>query len=115
MNRLLLPRVATILPRVGNLARGRRRLASCDAAEIRSRLVADLEKLGLSNRVRNILEGNGVSTIDDLLTWNGRELLALPRFGKGCFAEVVEKLEEGGLALAVDPFAPYMCARHGDP
>ncbi len=76
--------------------------------------VASLGDLQLSNRVRRILAANGVDDLDDLTALNERQLLGLPRFGYGCLEEVAEKLAGAGLGLEDDPYAPYVCARHGE-
>ncbi len=77
--------------------------------------MADLSQLDLSRRVRNILAQNGIEDLDALLKHNERELLALPRFGWGCLNEIRSALDSAGIgSLAVDPYASYVCARHGE-
>jgi len=56
----------------------------------------------------------GLASVDDLLALNEREILLLPGIGPGTVAEIVDALADGGLALAVDPYAAYVCARHND-
>ena len=78
--------------------------------------MADLSALNLSRRVRGILERNGVTDLSSLLKLNEREVLALPGFGPGCLTELRQALVSTELGeLAVDPYASYVCARHGVP
>ena len=55
-----------------------------------------------------------IRSIDDLLALNEREVLLLPGIGPGTVDRIVAALTAGGLALAVDPYAAYVCARHSD-
>jgi Bacterial RNA polymerase, alpha chain C terminal domain len=75
--------------------------------------VASLSKLQLSRRVLGILNQNDITDADDLVALNERELLALHRFGGSSLDEVYGALDEMGLELAEDPYAPYVCAREG--
>ncbi len=74
----------------------------------------DFGGLGFSRRVLTILESNGINSMDALTALNARELLALPGLGRGALSEVRTALEQAGLALAEDPYAPYVCDRHGE-
>lgn len=69
--------------------------------------------LGLPGRLTTILDANGLSTLEALLGRNERELLALPGVGPGSLRILLHALGGRGLSLAVDPWAPYECARHG--
>jgi hypothetical protein len=74
--------------------------------------VTDLSQLGISGRVRNLLEHNGIADVEALLAKNARELLGFERFGAGSLGQVLEALKDAGVGdLAVDPYAPYVCAR----
>lgn len=75
--------------------------------------MADLDTLGLSRRIRTILANNGITDSDELTELTERELLGLSGFGPSCLTDLSEALERGGLALAEDEFAPYVCVRHG--
>lgn len=56
----------------------------------------------------------GLTSVDDVLALNERELLLLPGIGPGTVGKIVDALLAGGLELAVDPYAAYVCARHSD-
>ena len=56
--------------------------------------------LGLSVRPSNCLQRAGVKTIEDLLSYKRADLMDLRNFGVTSLAEIEEKLEEQGLALA---------------
>ena len=77
--------------------------------------MADLESLGLSRRVLTILTNNGIRDIDELTALNERQLLGFSGFGPACLTDLSEALDRGGLALADDQFAPYICVRDGRP
>jgi hypothetical protein len=77
--------------------------------------VDDLEGLGLPSRVVRILNANGIERSPELIALNERELLALPGFGPGALGTVRQALAAAGVALSVDPYGSYVCARHGDP
>jgi hypothetical protein len=55
-----------------------------------------------------------VTDVETLIQHNERELLALSGFGRGSMTDVYRGLEAAGSELAEDPFAAYVCARHGD-
>ncbi len=77
--------------------------------------MADLDDLGLGKRPLKILRGAGIEDLDALLERNERELLGLSGFGPGCLNEVKAALESAGLGeLAEDPYAAYVCSRHGE-
>ena len=72
-----------------------------------------LTDLGLSRRVLNVLDANGIATTEQLIALNDRELLGLHRFGCSALDEVRDALDDAGLELAEDPYAPYVCVREG--
>src|SRR4051794_24757179 len=77
---------------------------------LRSTLVSlpvDVASLGLSRALIGLLQANGIRTVDELCQRNARELLDLPRVGKGTLATIEAGLEAHGRQLSVDPWAPY--------
>jgi len=76
--------------------------------------MTDIRTLALPGRVLSILASNGVTTANDLTRLNARELLGLAGVGQVTLTAVRAALEEAGLELAADPYASYVCARHGD-
>lgn len=74
----------------------------------------NLSDLGIG-RVARVLEQHGITTTDDLTPLNGRELGALRGMGAKSIEAVRLALVENNLELADDPWAPYVCARHGQP
>jgi hypothetical protein len=75
--------------------------------------VPSLAKLQLSPRVQRVLEAHGIKRTSGLTGLNERELLAIRGFGGKGLAELYEALDAAGLELTPDPYAPYVCARHG--
>ncbi|MDR3638664.1 MAG: hypothetical protein P4L84_32965 [Isosphaeraceae bacterium] len=57
---------------------------------------------GATKRVLDVLRGAGIATVQDLLGWDGEELLSLYGFGPDSLACVDEGLRRYGLALAED-------------
>ena len=64
-----------------------------------------LSQIGLSERVFNLLHnrrderrspGLGLSTVEELMGYSGRNLLRLDRFGPSSLLELVDKLDEHG-------------------
>ena len=76
--------------------------------------MSDFDGLALGKRTSRVLIAAGINDIETLVEHNERELLSLPGFGRGSMGEVYEALEAAGFDLAEDPFAAYICARHGD-
>ena len=64
-----------------------------------SDLERPIEDLGLSERARNCLKRAQFNTIGDLLDQSVDELMTVPNFGQKSLDEVIEKLDERGLAL----------------
>jgi hypothetical protein len=77
-------------------------------------MMVDLGDLGLGNRTVGILGAAQIHDVAALVKHNQRELLALRGFGPSSLSEVCAALARAGLELAEDPFAAYVCARHGD-
>lgn len=63
----------------------------------------DSSKLGLSNRVSNILESNGILRLRDLLRKSYWELARYRGFGASSERELREALSRFGLRLKDDP------------
>lgn len=64
-----------------------------------SDLERPIEDLGLSERARNCLKRAQFNTIGELLDQSVDELMTVPNFGQKSLDEVIEKLDERGLAL----------------
>ncbi|WP_419921360.1 DNA-directed RNA polymerase subunit alpha [Candidatus Poriferisodalis sp.] len=64
-----------------------------------SDLEKPIEDLGLSERARNCLKRAQFNTIGELLDQSVDELMTVPNFGQKSLDEVIEKLDERGLAL----------------
>lgn len=67
--------------------------------EIPQELARSILELNLSQRAENCLERVDIKTVGELLEWNEEKLLGITNFGKNSLDEVVEKLDEIGLAL----------------
>ncbi|WP_419842655.1 DNA-directed RNA polymerase subunit alpha [Candidatus Poriferisodalis sp.] len=66
-----------------------------------------IEDLGLSERARNCLKRAQFNTIGELLDQTVDELMTVPNFGQKSLDEVIEKLDERGLALrGMSPSSP---------
>ena len=65
---------------------------------IRDRPIEDLE---LSERPSNCLKRAQVNTIGELLQKSEADLLAITNFGQKSLDEIIDKLDERGLALAL--------------
>ena len=72
-----------------------------------------LDSLGLRSTITQRLEQAGFRDVADLEAAVPRDLLAIGGFGPAALATVVEALAVEGRSLAVDPYAPYTCARDG--
>lgn len=77
------------------------RMTGGERVRLRELLDRDIDTLGFSFRVYNCLSIAKIKTIRDLVT-RETNLLWLRNFGKGSFAEVVEKLKELGLSLHME-------------
>ena len=64
-----------------------------------SDLEKPIEDLALSERARNCLKRAQFNTIGELLDQSVEELMTVPNFGQKSLDEVIEKLDERGLAL----------------
>jgi DNA-directed RNA polymerase subunit alpha len=62
-------------------------------------LETPIEDLDLSERPRNCLKRAQVNTVGELLRKSEDDLLAITNFGQKSLDEVIEKLNERGLAL----------------
>jgi DNA-directed RNA polymerase subunit alpha len=60
-----------------------------------------IEDLDLSERPRNCLKRAQVDTVGQLLEKTEDDLLAVTNFGQKSLDEVIEKLDERGLALRI--------------
>ena len=58
-----------------------------------------IEELDLSERPRNCLKRAQVNTIGELVLKSEEDLLAITNFGQKSLDEVLQKLDERGLAL----------------
>ena len=58
-----------------------------------------IEDLDLSERPRNCLKRGQVNTVGELLEKSADDLLAITNFGQKSLDEVIQKLDERGLAL----------------
>jgi DNA-directed RNA polymerase alpha subunit len=47
-----------------------------------NRSISDLEQLGVSQRLINLLESNGISKLEDLMNKKKEELISMPNFGE---------------------------------
>jgi hypothetical protein len=74
----------------------------------------DLEVLDLPRRTELILRSSGVTSVEELTALNERQLRAIRGVGARTLAAVRDALLERGFALAEDPWAAYLCARHGE-
>ncbi|MCY4030496.1 MAG: hypothetical protein OXF05_00065 [Hyphomicrobiales bacterium] len=55
-----------------------------------------LDDLKISVRLSNCLMNENISTIGDLMKYSRRRLFTIQGFGRGCFSEVIQLLEEVG-------------------
>lgn len=62
----------------------------------------NVQGMGLSKKVENILIENGIVIINDLARLTEMELLRLPDFGRKGLEEVIKFLEKNGLILGID-------------
>ena len=71
-------------------------------------LETPISKCGFSHRTERLLRLGGIKVIGDLLTQTEVRLLSVRGFGKGCLAEVKERLRQNGLCLAVEVRRPAL-------
>lgn len=72
-----------------------------------------VHSLGLGKALTGKLEDTGIKTVEELESWNRRELGSIPGVGSKSIDRIEEALGEVGLALAGDPLSPYECVREG--
>lgn len=58
-----------------------------------------IDQLDLTFRIRNCLQAEDITTVEQLLERSENELLKTPNFGRKSLKELVEKLETFGLSL----------------
>jgi hypothetical protein len=75
--------------------------------------VGSVDDLGLPPALTQTLRDDGLTTAEVIAKRNPRELQLLWRVGPGAVGRIAQALDGEGLKLAVDPLAPYVCARHG--
>ena len=63
---------------------------------VEEKLKLSLNELGLKVRTVNVLEGDNVLYVEDLLECTADDLLAIPNFGPATLKEVLDKLAELG-------------------
>jgi len=61
-----------------------------------------VDELALSARSRKCLQKLNIETIDDLLQYSERQLLAVKNFGQTSLDEIKQQLAELGLSLRTD-------------
>lgn len=77
--------------------------------------MTSVEALSIPERYCTILRSNSINTVEDLISYCKREILFLHRIGPRACDVIENALEEEGFELAPDEYAPYTCARHGQP
>lgn len=77
-----------------------------------SRLAIPIQELNLSTRAAHTLEGEGITTIGELVARSGDELLAIHNLGEKSVGEIEERLRDLGLALREAP-SPSAAASNG--
>ncbi len=77
--------------------------------------MVDITNLNVPQRICFILDENDIRTAEELTRRCRREIFDLPGLGLKSLDLIEEALAQRGLSLAVDPFGPYTCARHGQP
>lgn len=61
-----------------------------------------IAELGLTVFTENVLKGEGIYRIEDLITWRSYDLLKIPRLGRSCLKDIEHNLRLRGLALSED-------------
>ena len=72
------------------------------AQAVASELDIRIEELGLTERSRNCLKRAGINTVAQLVNATERDLTSITNFGATSLKDVVDRLEERGLALRVE-------------
>ncbi len=75
--------------------------------------MVSVKSLGLGKALERRLENAGFETVEELASWNRRELGSIPGIGPKSIDRLEEALGEVGLRLADDPLSPYECVREG--
>jgi len=69
------------------------------AASAGSELDYRIEELGLTERARNCLKRGGINTVAELIGCTATDLLSITNFGQTSLKDVMDRLDERGLAL----------------
>lgn len=75
--------------------------------------MVDIRTLNFSSRIIRPLHEHGIRTVAELTKYCRRELGGLPGLGPVSLDIIEDALSNRGFSLAYDPYAPYVCARHG--
>lgn len=81
-------------PKLGDVSQ-----AEAESSELNN---ARIEELGLTERSRNCLKRAGINTIAQLVNATERDLISITNFGNTSLKDVVDRLEERGLALRAE-------------
>jgi DNA-directed RNA polymerase subunit alpha len=65
-------------------------------------LEARIEDLGLTERARNCLKRGGINSIGELVACTEKDLLSITNFGQTSLKDVIDRLDERGLALRTE-------------
>ena len=72
-----------------------------------------IHSLELGKALVGRLGDAGIASVEELASWNRRELGSIPGIGPKSIDGIEEALMEIGLTLADDPLSPYECVREG--
>lgn len=75
--------------------------------------MATVSSLDIPARVKTVLHKHGIQDTEHLVRFCRRELRDLRGIGPASLDAIESAVTDLGLSLAVDPWAPYVCARHG--
>lgn len=73
-----------------------------EAQAVATELDIRIEELGLTERSRNCLKRAGINTVAQLVNATERDLTSITNFGATSLKDVVDRLEERGLALRIE-------------
>ncbi len=76
----------------------------------RSILSSGVHVLNLGVRASNCLQALGVHTVGELIQWNAPDLVRTRNLGSGTLQEIIDALDDHGLALVMDPRTAAECA-----